>query len=214
MLWTLIPAKSFQKSKQRLATILSEHDRAELGRAMLTHTIAVAKAAFGSQPVLVVADGDDVATVAKAAGADRCIIATSHGLNPQLAEAAAEVPHTYALLVLHADLPLLEPADLKVLISREGAVVMAPDAAGEGTNALLQRAARRFFAFGVGSRARHEAEAQRLGLDITLVRQSGLSHDLDDANDWQALGERLCQQGRSLTFQKLLTHLRSPLTAG
>lgn len=211
MLWTLIPAKSFHLSKRRLTAVLDERQRAALSAALLAHTVRVAKAAFGSQPVIVVAGGEDAGAAAREAGADEAILATADGLNPQLAEAAARVPDDAALLVLHADLPLLEREDLAALAAEPGSVVLAPDHWGEGTNALLQRTPDRFFAFGQGSRARHEHEAAIRGLSVTPVKRAGLARDLDDADDWAALERRLCVSGQRLVLDDMLERLARPV---
>ncbi|OCC25535.1 2-phospho-L-lactate guanylyltransferase [Croceicoccus estronivorus] len=188
MLWTLIPAKSFRHSKQRLAPVLDEEQRAALSAAMLARTIRTAKAAFGDQPLIVVTPDHAVSQLALEAGADRAIIAEAEGLNPQLAEAAALIPPDDALLVLHADLPLLQPDDLVALASQNAPIVIAPDHTGTGTNALLQRIPDRFFAFGAGSRAKHEREASERGVDPVCIRREGLACDLDDPGDWNRLG--------------------------
>ena len=211
MLWTLIPAKSFHHAKRRLAPVLSEEERAALSAALLTRTVRVAKAAFPAQPVLVVAAGEDAAQTALAAGADRVIAPEAQGLNPQLAEAAREAPPADALLVLHADLPLLTPADLAALAAAPGPVVIAPDHRGEGTNALLQRTADRFFAFGPDSCARHREEAATRGMAPTLLPRPGLARDLDEAEDWAAVQAALGHGDSPLPVAALIAHLLRPV---
>ena len=211
MLWTLIPAKSFHLSKRRLEAVLTESERGVLSAALLSHTVRVAKAAFGAQPVLVIATGPDVTETASRAGADQILFPSAEGLNAQLAEAAIHIPEEDAVLVLHADLPLLQPEDLATLSAEAGSVVIAPDHWGEGTNALLQRTPDRFFAFGQGSRARHEHEAAIRGFSSTLVKQAGLSRDLDEASDWEALERRLCVGGQRLTLEDLVERLAHPI---
>jgi 2-phospho-L-lactate guanylyltransferase len=205
MLWTLIPAKSFARSKGRLASLLSEAERAALSAALLSRTVQIASRAFPGHPVVVVATDHEVADAALSAGASRAITPRAQGLNPQLAEAAAQLPAGDDLLVLHADLPLLMTADLTTLAATPGPVVIAPDHRGEGTNALLLRAAHRFFAFGPGSCARHQAEAETRGLATVLLPRPGLARDLDDADDWAAVCAHLGHA--DLTAADLITHL-------
>lgn len=213
MLWTLIPAKSFHQSKRRLAAVLDADQRAALSAALLTRTLRVARAALPAGPLLVVAAGEDVAATALAAGADRVVTPTAQGLNPQLAEAAAHVPEGDNLLILHADLPLLGPDDLTALTAAQGPVVIAPDHRGQGTNALLQRTAERFFAFGEGSCPRHQAEATARGLPVTLLPRPGLARDLDEAEDWDVVQTALGLRGDSespLPFTDLIARLHRP----
>ena len=216
MLWTLIPAKSFHQSKRRLAAVLDADQRAALSAALLTRTLRVARAALPTGPLLVVAAGEDVASVALAAGVDRVVSPAAEGLNPQLAEAAAQVPQGDSLLILHADLPLLGPDDLSALAASTAPVVIAPDHRGQGTNALLQRTADRFFAFGEGSCPRHQAEAAARGLPATLLPRPGLARDLDEAEDWEAvlvalgLGSHGSTRESPLPFAALIARLHRP----
>lgn len=191
MLWTLIPAKSFHDAKQRLAPVLSRNDRARLSAALLSHTMRTARTALGDQPIMVVATNAAVAEAALAAGADRAFVPSASGLNPQLTEAAATVPAGDPVLVLHADLPRLIPADITALIETAGPMVIAPDHSGTGTNALLYRTEERFFAFGAESCARHLADAAAHGIVPAIIRRPGIAHDLDEPTDWQRLGETL-----------------------
>ena len=187
MPWTLIPAKPFHLSKQRLACVLSADERSALSAAMLARTIRAAKTAFGSEPVLVVSPGEEVSETALGAGADQIIVSTAKGLNAQLADAVRSVPQGEPLLVIHGDLPLVEPSDLEALMQQEAPIVIAPDQKGQGTNALLQRAPDRFFAFGEGSFEKHMHEAERRGLAVAVTRREGLACDLDDADDWRRI---------------------------
>jgi 2-phospho-L-lactate guanylyltransferase len=109
------------------------------------------------------------------------------------------------LLVAHADLPALAPADVAALLAAGtstgtgtsagtgvGAdVVVATDRHGTGTNLLVVPltgpGARFAFRFGVGSRAAHEAEAARHGLRAVVVERPGTAADLDTLDDWDEL---------------------------
>ncbi|WP_225753491.1 2-phospho-L-lactate guanylyltransferase [Actinotalea sp. Marseille-Q4924] len=116
------------------------------------------------------------------------------GLNPAVAlgRARARARGADRTLVVHADLPLLAAADVAALAVPVAAVVIAPDVAGTGTNALVldERRADGFAScFGPGSRHLHEAEARRLDLDVLVVERRGTAHDLDTPADWDALTE-------------------------
>lgn len=97
------------------------------------------------------------------------------------------------LLVISADLPLLTGRDLRNLVARDAAVVVAPDRHLTGTNALLLRldslpGERPFrFRFGIGSYTRHVAEAERQGIETTTALTRGTMFDLDTPDDWNDL---------------------------
>ena len=85
------------------------------------------------------------------------------------------------MLVTHAD--LADPSELPGLFDRDG-VVLVPDLALDGTNALVIPTASGFsFSYGPGSFARHLSESERLGEPIHIVRTRGLGLDLDTPAD-------------------------------
>jgi 2-phospho-L-lactate guanylyltransferase len=86
--------------------------------------------------------------------------------------------------ILFPDLPVLEPVDLRSLIAPKSQIVIAPDQAQTGTNALLIRKqpvdpGSFRFQFGVESFSRHLDEARRLGIEPATVTTAGLAFDLD-----------------------------------
>lgn len=188
-LHTLIPAKSFRAAKQRLSSVLDDAAREALSARMLAETLRTVRAAVGEQPIVVVATDPEVAEFALQNGADSVHRAPVAGLNRELEHAAAALPPGAPMLVIHADLPDLCVDDIRVLLTATAQVAIAPDHAGTGTNALLQRQPDRFFAFGPGSCQRHLALASEHGLTLQLIDRPGLAGDLDSAADWSRLFE-------------------------
>ncbi len=93
-------------------------------------------------------------------------------------------PDADRLLVVHADLPLLTPADVDAVATARADVVVATDRHGTGTNLLaVPRVGDHAFRFGAGSRAAHEAEAARHGLRAAVVLRPGTAADLDTIDD-------------------------------
>lgn len=180
--------------KTRLAADLSPSGREELVAALARHVLDVLLGAHEVQRVVVVTtDPDHAARVLR----DRDVEVLAQpegvrGLNPAvaLARERARARGASRTLVVHADLPLLDAADVVALTAPSVPVVLAPDAAGTGSNALVLdevRAHAFTTRFGPGSRGRHEEEARRLGLDLHLVERPGTARDLDTAADWAAL---------------------------
>lgn len=191
----VVPVRSLRGGKTRLAETLPVEAREALSRRMLGHVLDRTLASGAVERVVVVSP--DPAALAAAAAADPRVAAVSQpperpGLNAalDLGRACAVELGAASLLVLFADLPLLETADVRALAGAAEPVAIAPDRHGTGTNALALRlagAGRGFgFAFGVGSAARHLAEADRLGLEVATVARPGLSFDLDTAEDWRS----------------------------
>jgi 2-phospho-L-lactate guanylyltransferase len=174
----LLPVKDFGQAKARLALDVDPTDRSTLARWMATRVVA---AALG-QPVFVVCDSDAVAEWADSLGAT-VLWQPGVGLNAAAtggvaAIAAAGIEH---VVVVHSDIPLAH--DLAGF-ARAGAVTLVPDSRDDGTNVLSLPTATGFtFAYGARSFAAHRAEADRLGLDVVVVRDDEMALDVDTLDD-------------------------------
>lgn len=101
-------------------------------------------------------------------------------------------------VVLHGDLPYLGADDLVELHSHAAkkAIVLCPDEAGTGTNAIAARDLSGLrFAFGPDSFGDHLKMAMTSGSSWHILRRPGVSRDLDTPADLQAL---LGHNGRAL----------------
>ncbi|MFD7023191.1 2-phospho-L-lactate guanylyltransferase [Promicromonospora sukumoe] len=128
------------------------------------------------------------------------------GADPLGADAVG--PPKPRLLVAHADLPALTPADVTALLAEQAPVVVATDRYRSGTNLLLVPYETEVsslstagkvrnpglegevgfrFRFGAGSLAAHLAEADARGLEASVVDRPGTAVDLDTADDWSQL---------------------------
>jgi len=170
----LVPVKSFTEAKVRLAPALSAAERAALARTMATTVVAAAHALR----VAVVCDDADVADWAASVGAE-VVWRPGRGLDGAVTDGVAHLAATGVdrTIVAHADLPLAD--DLRPLAAGVG-VTLVPDRRDDGTNvAVVPTGAGFTFAYGVGSFHRHAAEADRLGLALTVVRARRLAWDVD-----------------------------------
>jgi len=176
VIWSaLVPLKPPGTRKGRLAERLSPGERERLSRYLFERTVAVLGAvpAIGAVHLLS-ADRPEgwAADWHRDAG---------RGLNLELERARAALG-AVPLLVIHADLPLLEPEDVAALLEQaeEQGAAIAPDRHGEGTNAVaLARAPDFRFAFGPGSYALHRAQAG----ESARVDRPGLALDCDTPDD-------------------------------
>jgi 2-phospho-L-lactate guanylyltransferase len=188
----IVPAKSFARAKSRLDAVLDAPSRALLARDMLAHVLETLRAHDAVDRIVVVTDGDDVEALALRFGAE-CVrdrgepplrLAVDLGFG-QLAA------HDDALVVM-ADLPWLTSGDVRSLVVAldDADVVVAPDASGDGTNALaLTARARMPTAFGSGQSLRdHLTRAERAGLTTRVIESRGLAFDVDTPADLAELG--------------------------
>ena len=176
----LVPVKAFADAKVRLAPALDPRARARLARAMAATVVAAAH----ELPVAVVCDDQAVADWATDLGCE-VLWRPGLGLNGAVTDGVATLAAAGVdrVVVAHADLP--HARDLRPAAGRPGdGIALVPDRREDGTNVIALPAGCGFaFAYGPGSFARHRAEAERLGLDVVVVRERTLSWDVDVPED-------------------------------
>jgi 2-phospho-L-lactate guanylyltransferase len=185
--WAIVAVKARAHSKQRLATTLDAAGRVELVRRMLDHVLATAAACHAIDRVVVVSPERD-----RVPGDVPVLVDAGIGLNEALDVARNHVRANGAteLVVLPADLPLLETADLETLIEagRGNGIAIATDRTGVGTNGLCLPADLEFpFRFGARSHLAHVAAARLLDVPYETVRSAGFVFDVDTPQDVRRL---------------------------
>jgi 2-phospho-L-lactate guanylyltransferase len=215
--WAVVPAKDPARAKSRLAPVLPQSARRELALRLLEHTLAVLAAVPGGQRRQVISAADEPLEMARRQGAMALREAPpllrqrpgawartgeptgesgEPALNAALDQAARHaIQHgADALLILPADLPLLDSPAVLALVARLDAprgVVLVPDRLHSGTNALLLRPPRALpFQFGAESFQRHRASARQLGVPLQMLEQPALALDLDTPEDLALFLER------------------------
>jgi 2-phospho-L-lactate guanylyltransferase len=176
-----------------LAPILDPGARAGLTLYMMGRVVR-AIAETGVEDVCVVSPDRMVLQEAKRRGATP-LVQESRGLNPALEEGRRRALGLGAskLLVLPADLPLLDAADVLALLQETGegpSAVISPDGMRSGTNALLMHPPDVLpFAFGADSFETHLGAARLRGLDVRICERPHLAFDLDTTGDLSRLRE-------------------------
>jgi 2-phospho-L-lactate guanylyltransferase len=184
----VIPVGELERAKSRLGEVLDAEERRDLVIALLQRTLAATGGTPRIAETLVVTPDDEVASIARVAGA-RVIRQTDRGLNHGLDDArrAAVDDGATALLVLPADLPGVSPvaidAILTTLDERSPVVAIVPDRHGRGTNSLLLSPPGVIdFAFGGDSRVAHRHEAEAASTRVVEL-DGPLSLDVDTPED-------------------------------
>lgn len=187
-LHALIPVKDLPQAKSRLTPPFTDAERASLTLDMLHHVVTAAQESGALARITVVSPDPVVLEYAQAWGV-AALRQRTMGLNPALDEARADaIGHgAESILVLHADLPQLRPAEIVAIIGllpSPPAAVLAPDYTGSGTNALLIAPPDALpFQFGIDSFALHIAAAEARGLPYAIARAPGIAGDVDTPDD-------------------------------
>lgn len=186
-LWLVVPVKSFDAGKSRLAGVLTPEVRAAHSRRWLTHVLTTARTWGRFTAILVVSRDPAVLALAAELGA-RPLVERGDSLNAALAQAqqVAAQAGAGAVLALPADLPLLSEEDLTELydLALEGQGVVIAPAHDGGTNALLLRPPAAIpYAFGEHSFAAHRALAAAAHLPCSVYHSETLALDIDYPED-------------------------------
>lgn len=192
--WVVLPVKPLAAGKTRLANLLTAVERANLLHSFLQRQLAQLVEQPGVDSVLVVSSDTAVHALARQYGA--AVLAEPYplGLNTAVAQAShfARTRGAARALVLPADLPFVQPADVAMMLhAARGAgplLAVCPDQIYTGTNALLLQAWPPAFRFryGRGSFDAHLQEAQRHEMAVHIVETPGLMFDLDTEADWHS----------------------------
>lgn len=189
--WAIVPIKSLEQAKQRLAGVLPLEARRRLMLVMLEDVLATLRHVEWLEPVLVVTPDAEVAELASDAGAKVLREASSQGHST-----AAIAGFSYAqshgavrALTLPADAPLVTAAELRSLIEGAAAnagphLTLVPSHDGDGTNGFLVSPPDLMQpSFGPGSFTRHLAHAAARQIECRIRHLPGLALDIDEPGD-------------------------------
>jgi len=215
----ILPVKRFDQAKQRLGETLGAATRATLAAAMFADVLAQIQRAAALDAILVVSGELEVQKLAGEAGAtlidDPVEKGQSQAALAGLARAAAR--NFERALLVPADCPLVDPAELDLLVSGSaaGTVVIVPDRHDAGTNALLLDPAGPFEPkFGEGSLARHVEQAQDKRLEHVVTTVPSLGIDVDTGDDLEQLVRALDEvHGRASRTRGVLSQIGRTRTA-
>ena len=187
-IWALVPVKSLEEAKTRLACVLDQEERRQLVRQMLDHTLAVLASVQELAGVVVVTPDEMIAELAGAHGVRVLHEHRAQGLNASLSWAVTQLDplKVEGVLVLPGDLPLLRRESVATLLAAATApgTVVAPDRHRQGTNALLIKPPTLIpFCFGRESFRRHLDAARSAGVEPVVVDTPDLAADVDLPED-------------------------------
>ena len=210
----LVPVKNLADAKQRLSLILTPEERFALAQAMCEDVLQ-ALASWQSRPAVAVITSDSFARDLAARFNFDVVADDNSGETNAIAMATAICRGRGAesTLVVPADIPLIDPAELQQIADSAppGGSVLVPDAAGRGTNAAWRSPGDLFLLrFGNDSFLPHLAAAKATGLPCVVLELPGIARDVDRPEDLHELaaasGERRSQKlvrGWNLSDRKL-----------
>jgi 2-phospho-L-lactate guanylyltransferase len=198
----LVPVKHLADAKQRLSSILSPEERFALAQAMCEDVLQ-ALARWRNHPLVAVVTSDSWARDLAERFNFEVITDDNSGETGAIEMATAVCRERGAIntLVVPADIPLLDSAELQEIVDNApaGGAVLVPDAAGRGTNAVWRAPSDLFpLRFGNDSFLPHLAAAKATGLPCVVLELPGIARDVDRPEDLRELanasGDRRSQK--------------------
>lgn len=184
--WAVIPAKRFDRAKQRLVGSIAHAGCAALAAAMLGDVLEQLSRTEGLAGILVVTRDAEAAAIARSFAAAVLVDPVESGTNDAVAYGIREVSSmgASAAIVVPGDIPFVTSAELGIVLAglAQAPVVLVPAARDGGTNILgLSPPDAMAPAFGPDSFARHCAAAR--DLRPAIIPLYGAGHDIDVAAD-------------------------------
>jgi 2-phospho-L-lactate guanylyltransferase len=198
----IVPVKSFDTAKQRLASALARGSRESLAQAMFSDVLAALRRARRVDEIVVVTADPAAQSLAQ----DDARVLRDDARAGQSRAAEIGIRHAMAarferVLLVPGDTPLIDPDEVDRLLERTAAdgiaVGIVADRHGTGTNALVLAPPDAMApSFGPGSLSRHVRAAEEAGAAHRLEPAESLAHDVDTPEDLEALSAALAA-GRS-----------------
>jgi 2-phospho-L-lactate/phosphoenolpyruvate guanylyltransferase len=202
--WALVPLKSSERAKSRLAEILDPEQRAQLFYAMAERVIVALRASKGIDAVAVVTASREVAAFARTLGATPILQNSDVGMSPALQSAlrVLQPMQPARVLMVPGDLPLISSAAVDAVLAAadsDASIVLVPDRRREGTNALLCTPPDALAPhFGGCSFERHLAAAKASGIATHIIEIEEFALDLDCPDDLTYLHRHRDQRAAQL----------------
>jgi 2-phospho-L-lactate guanylyltransferase len=192
-IWAILPVKPIRNGKSRLSGVLSENQREALNLRMFENTLTILCEIEKIEKILVVSRDSGVLAYARNHGAHTIQEDSDSELNLALKRATI-VTKNYSvnsLLILPADLPLLQAEDLEKIIDVDASkkmMVIVPDRRMEGTNVLFLQQVEEFdYLFGQNSFQFHVQQGIEKGFETVTIINERLGLDLDFPEDIEYL---------------------------
>lgn len=190
----VLPIKSFDQAKQRLADYMPAGNRRALAQAMCADVLLALRRAKSVDDVIVVSGELNATALASGHGVEVVddpeeagqSVAAERGLARAVERGADRV------LLVPGDCPSLDPSDIDALLAKAPglapSVIIVPDRHGTGTNCLLLSPPGVIApAFGEGSFERHRERAEAAGVEVIVEEVPSLLLDVDTPEDLDAL---------------------------
>ncbi len=139
-MWAIVPVKTFDRAKQRLANVLSEEERRALMLAMARDVLTCLAKSTELTGIIIVSRTPEADALAQTFGTERFVESPDTNLAGALEQATRHLIDNFAvrgIVVVPADVPCIDVDELDEVLRAHEVITILPDADHIGTNALI-----------------------------------------------------------------------------
>jgi 2-phospho-L-lactate/phosphoenolpyruvate guanylyltransferase len=193
-MWAIVPIKSLESAKRRLADVLTPDERRALMLAMARDVLSALARCQKLAGVLIVSRTAEADALAQAFGTERFTESPDADLSAALTQAADYLRdhlHAEGVMIIPADVPLIDPSEVDEILAGHESVTLMPDDEHLGTNGLICSPPDRIrFQFDGRSFRPHVDAAFAAGVTPRVIPSAQFALDVDTPGDLRALLER------------------------
>ncbi len=186
-MWAIVPVKTFDRAKQRLANVLSEEERRALMLAMARDVLTCLAKCTQLQGILIVSRAPEADALAQTFGTERFAESPEANLPESLEQATRHLMDHFdaqGVVVIPADVPCIIAEELDQILAEHDDITLLPDAENLGTNALICSPPLRIpYIFDGKSFKPHADAAFAAGVTPRIVPGTRFSLDVDLPED-------------------------------
>jgi len=190
-IWAIVPIKTFDQAKKRLASVLSLDERRLLMLAMARDVLTALARCTGLAGILIVSRTVEADALAQTFGTERFSESPDADLSDALTQARdylVEHLHATGVMIVPADVPLISAAEIDSVLAEHHAVTVLPDDEHLGTNGLICSPPDLIaFRFDGRSFRPHVEAACAAGVTPRIVPSARFALDIDTPDDLRAL---------------------------
>ena len=190
-MWAIVPIKTFERAKQRLADVLNEEERRSLMLAMARDVLTCLSKAEHLTGILIVSRASEADVLASAFSTERFAESPDANRASALTQAAdylVEHFNATGVFIVPADVPGINTDQVDELIRSNTSVTLLPDAENIGTNGMICSPPNAIpFIFDGKSFKPHADAAFTNGMTPRLIPSSCFALDIDTPGDLQTL---------------------------
>ena len=202
-MWAIVPVKTFDRAKQRLANVLSEDERRSLMLAMAHDVLTCLSTCSNLSGILIVSRAPEADALAQTFATERFAESPDANLPESLEQATQHLVTNFdaqGVIIVPADVPGILPDELDQILAEHETVTIMPDAENVGTNGLICSPPGRIpYVFDGKSFKPHVDAAYEAGLSPKVVPGTRFTLDVDLPQDLIELCE-LAPNSQTATY--------------